>query len=698
MAGQRLHLYGALLALVLLFSFTFTALGQEGPQAAPDGEDVEAPSTPKFDPTDFTVLTDDNHDDWVEDCELGLLLYQKDEVAHMTESAWAETVKFIGQAKLDKMTYAKGSMDTLKVIDSTKMGVVELQLVVDGVQHVLHETNSKAVVWEIKQILRPAYEVINNVGNFKRYVNTLARSGLPDEYPDVTVVGFFADMMDIDPERSSLIGELFLNAVQYFGKKLRFVVATSTEMIDSYGWEDAIVIFQPNEYESKYEQKQLKYRGNFTSGDVINFLNRNTKPLVGHYTLQNMWKYKGQALYHPGQYIGLAYMDIDYRDPESRARAREVTDILRHVQNTPSGKVLNYGISRAAPDRFGVSPSLGKDVINFWVEGGKYRYEGSMLDQEEFQRWVYQFNRGEIQEYVRSEEYPEEDYPTDSNYTKFKKLVGTTFKPRVELAAEKFNTYSVVLLHQTEYESNAQYMALMQRTLEAYNEMLGSESIELASFTPVMFGRLDVDLNDGYEREWKLEHTPTIFMKIVHGEQNLKYEGPADVKSLLSWVISTISQDKADELERIELAKKTEKRKSKFKMSRGKSRSMEMLNALVDQYGDVTYSNYEDNYLALTRPEDISDNVLDLLKKQDQYLSLKMAHQNEARNHYMLQQFAEEEAARIAIANANAGTSHLFESEGGLSQVERDLRAEQRQAQMLEDDETEFPEFPREEL
>ncbi|VDO45640.1 unnamed protein product, partial [Onchocerca flexuosa] len=103
------------------------------------------------------------------------------------------------------------------------------------------------------------------------------------EADDVTICGFF--------EENSKLKDSFLKIADTERDRFKFVWTSNKQIMESYGYNDDIVAYQPKKLHNKFEPNGFRYDGNYDTDKIKEFLLHETNGLVGIRTAENLYQF-----------------------------------------------------------------------------------------------------------------------------------------------------------------------------------------------------------------------------------------------------------------------------------------------------------------------------------------------------------------------------------------------------------------------
>ncbi|XP_022244185.1 protein disulfide-isomerase A3-like isoform X3 [Limulus polyphemus] len=230
------------------------------------------------------------------------------------------------------------------------------------------------------------------VGPSSKEVSTVAEAEKLLTKDEVVIFGFFKD--------DDKLKQTFQKVADKQREDYTFGHSSTEEVLNKYGYKDQIVLFRPKKFQSKFEEKALKYDGPSESYKLEKFIRDNYHGLAGHRTQGNMQQFKSPLV--------VAYFKVDY---------------VKNIKGTNYWRNRIMKVAEKFKDKLNFAVSAKDDKPAFGAkneQGQKFRMEDE-YSPENLEKFLQDLVDGKLKPHIKSEPIPE------SNDAPVKVAVGQSF-------------------------------------------------------------------------------------------------------------------------------------------------------------------------------------------------------------------------------------------------------------------------------
>lgn len=349
---------------------------------------------------------------------------------------------------------------------------------------------------------------------------------------DYVVVGFFTD-------GKSQLATAFQKAADAMSTDVKFAHTTEKAILDKFGFSDNVVLFQPKQLRSKFEDAQQKYSGSSSTDKIKSWLADSLTGLCGHRTQGNADKFKKPLV--------IAYYDVDYDKNEKgtnywRNRVMKVGKKLRD-----SGKDVYFAVSNSKDfsyelGEFGLNDVKGDKPVVCARDDRDLKYVmSSEFSMDNLEQFVNDLLGDKLEPYLKSEPVPAD------NSGGVKTVVGKNFD-------EIVNDDSKDVL----IEFYAPWCGHCKQLEPKFAE-LGEKLIDEPGLT---IAKMDATAND-VPKPYEVQGFPTIYFKPKNSKNSpRKYNGGREVNDFIEY----LKKESTDGLQFKDDKKKKKSKKSKTEL------------------------------------------------------------------------------------------------------------------------------------
>lgn len=213
---------------------------------------------------------------------------------------------------------------------------------------------------------------------------------------DVGIVGFFE-------KEDSPLATSFHSVSRKLRDKARFAHTSVKSILEKEKLKDNIVLYRPKILQNKFEDKSVTFKGDDSVADVTAFVQNNFFGIAGVRTRDNAVDFKNPLV--------VAYYNVDYtKNPKGTNYWRN--RILKVAKNFPK---INFAISAKDDfqhelNEYGIDFAKGDKPIILARDAQNQKF--IMKDDfsiENFEKFVKDFEAGNLEPYLKSEEIPEDN-------------------------------------------------------------------------------------------------------------------------------------------------------------------------------------------------------------------------------------------------------------------------------------------------
>ncbi|KAL5004683.1 hypothetical protein ScPMuIL_018139 [Solemya velum] len=219
---------------------------------------------------------------------------------------------------------------------------------------------------------------------------------------EYVVIGFFKSA-------DSDLAKTYQKVADSMSSDMRFAHTTDEAVRQKYGYEDTIVLFQPEHLKSKFEESRVEYKGDDVIHKIKSFITDNSLGLCAHRTPDNADKFKTPLV--------VAYFDVDYVKNTKgtnywRNRVMKVGKKL-----LDEGKTVYFAISSLKDfshelGEFGIEdPSAEKPVVAARDASDKKYTMSGEFSMDSLEQFIRDLLDGKLEPFLKSEPIPTDDGP-----------------------------------------------------------------------------------------------------------------------------------------------------------------------------------------------------------------------------------------------------------------------------------------------
>uniref|UniRef100_A0A0R3RV38 Protein disulfide-isomerase n=1 Tax=Elaeophora elaphi TaxID=1147741 RepID=A0A0R3RV38_9BILA len=215
------------------------------------------------------------------------------------------------------------------------------------------------------------------------------------EADDVTICGFF--------EGDSKLKDSFLKVADTERDRFKFVWTSNKQILESNGYNDDIVAYQPKKFHNKFEPNGFKYDGNYDTDKIKEFLLHETNGLVGIRTSENRYQFDQLPMF-------VVYSKIDYElDPKgSNYWRNRVLIVANAYKRKAYFAISNKDDFSFDLDEFGLADRKDtKPLVAARSKKGKF-FMKEEFSVENLRKFVEDVVNDRLEPHMKSEEPPEE--------------------------------------------------------------------------------------------------------------------------------------------------------------------------------------------------------------------------------------------------------------------------------------------------
>uniref|UniRef100_A0AAF5Q208 Protein disulfide-isomerase n=1 Tax=Wuchereria bancrofti TaxID=6293 RepID=A0AAF5Q208_WUCBA len=215
------------------------------------------------------------------------------------------------------------------------------------------------------------------------------------EADDVTICGFF--------EGDSKLKDSFLKVADTERDRFKFVWTSNKQILESKGYNDDIVAYQPKKLHNKFEPSGFKYDGNYDTDKIKEFLLHETNGLVGIRTSENRYQFDLLPMF-------VVYSKIDYElDPKgSNYWRNRVLTVAKDYKRKAYFAISNRDDFSFDLDEFGLASRTDtKPLVAARSKKGKF-FMKEEFSVENLRKFVEDVINDRLEPHMKSEEPPEE--------------------------------------------------------------------------------------------------------------------------------------------------------------------------------------------------------------------------------------------------------------------------------------------------
>lgn len=212
---------------------------------------------------------------------------------------------------------------------------------------------------------------------------------------DITICGFF--------EGDSKLKDSFLKVADTERDRFKFVWTSNKQILESKGYNDDIVAYQPKKFHNKFEPSGFKYDGNYDTDKIKEFLLHETNGLVGIRTSENRYQFDLLPMF-------VVYSKIDYElDPKgSNYWRNRVLTVAKDYRRKAYFAISNKDDFSFDLDEFGLAGRKDtKPLVAARSKKGKF-FMKEEFSVENLRKFVEDVINDRLEPHMKSEEPPEE--------------------------------------------------------------------------------------------------------------------------------------------------------------------------------------------------------------------------------------------------------------------------------------------------
>jgi protein disulfide isomerase family A protein 3 len=335
-------------------------------------------------------------------------------------------------------------------------------------------------------------------GPSSRELKTVADVEAIEKSTEPVVVGFFVS--DKSAEYKA-----FQSVANSNRDKAKFAHTTEANVLDKYGYREAIVLFKP------YDDRKQLYTGSVNNNALQSWIYQNYLPLAGVINQGNTEHYdrKGLPIFKV-----LAAVDVN----KNQKQADYYLNRLRKVAKEFPQISFAVGHKRdfsAENEKFGLQ---GSEQDPFVLTHGavKYRRTGEKFSVDTVKAFAQDFIDKKLKPYIKSEAVPTQKKGEATV------VVGETFNDIV------MNPEKDVLI-----EFYAPWCGHCKSLAPKYDQL----AKELEEVESVVIAKFDATANDSPHPEYQARGYPTIFFAPANKKDKpIKYEGDREVAAFKKWL------------------------------------------------------------------------------------------------------------------------------------------------------------------
>lgn len=326
---------------------------------------------------------------------------------------------------------------------------------------------------------------------------------------EVTVVGFFKGKSDLYDE--------FVVAANEMRGTFKFMHTFEEDVAKSFKIpQETVAVFQPEVFWSEYENKTYTLtKKSATYKEILQFVQKNSVPLVGQRTKKNQFKYKERPLV-------VIYYDVNY----DFNFVKDTQYIRKKIVEAAKGFVgsnLKFAISNEEEFEDEVKAlgfeDSGEDVnVGCFTEKQKFRMKSvEEFETEDLGEFIEDLRTGKVRPYMKSMPVPKNH---DGN---IRKIVANNYDEEIH----KVKKDAVMFFH-------APWCGHCKEFDSVYKKV--SKKM-LKSNENIVFGKMDGTSNDIPYMFPPLKGYPTIFFLSAYEKFDpIQYQGDRSYKSIKDWI------------------------------------------------------------------------------------------------------------------------------------------------------------------
>ncbi|XP_062516317.1 protein disulfide-isomerase A3-like [Corticium candelabrum] len=320
-----------------------------------------------------------------------------------------------------------------------------------------------------------------------------------------SILGFFA--------QEDGLYKVFTKTADSMREEFRFGYSSAADVLEEYGYQSAVVLFQPSRLQNKLEKAQSRYSGKEDIADLKKWIKATFPGLVGFITPDI------EKLFTDKRPLVTVYFNVDYKlNPKGtnywRNRilkvAKDFTDLQFAMADTDD---FGHTLSQT----FGVESGSKKDALTVTVVDAndkKYRMDGD-FSVDNFRAFVQQYLDGGVEPYIKSEPIPE------TNDDPVKVVVAKNFD-----AIVNDPTKDVLI------EFYAPWCGHCKTLAPKYDEL----AQKLVDDPNIVIAKMDATANDA-QKGYDVQGFPTLYWAPIGKKDSpRKYEGGREVTDFLSFI------------------------------------------------------------------------------------------------------------------------------------------------------------------
>lgn len=353
-------------------------------------------------------------------------------------------------------------------------------------------------------------------GDIIKYMNDKFASILRElktvEEFDDCLYGFDNFVMGFFDEEGSPSDEAFKELFNSQKDHFKFARTYANKLLTKYGYRNDIVIFRAYKLETKLEQSQVQFEGNFTLYELRSWLTSNYHGLVGFRTETNIEQFNAPLV--------IIYGEIDFSGKPTDTRYYRNRAMTVAKKFTTGKRKVTFVLSDARDFRqeiidFSLDPAAEKPLVAA-RDASQRRYAlRTEFSMETLEQFVEDMLNGTIEPFIKSDPIPvEDDGPIKTVVTKnFDKIMYDRMK-------------DVVLMLDADW-------CIICKTIVKKLEKIAKK---LKDEKDIVIARIDVTTNE-VPRPYFVKGYPSIYFSSRKAKFNPKlFEGKFEIDDLLQFI------------------------------------------------------------------------------------------------------------------------------------------------------------------
>lgn len=344
----------------------------------------------------------------------------------------------------------------------------------------------------MKAQVGPSSKDLSSVADAKKFL----------EKEETIIFGFFKD-------QSSSLRETFKKIADKQRETALFCHSFDEGVMKEYGYKDQIVLFRPKRFQSKFEEKEVKYDGSDDSTVLEKFISQNYHGLVGHRTQDNH-----QLFPVP---VAIAYYNVDYvkNTKGTNYWRNRILKVAQSFKGKFTFAISNKNDFAGEMDEFGLDSKSEKPVVSARDSKSRKFRMTDEFSPENLEKFLNDVLDGTLKPHLKSEALPE------SNDGPVKVAVAENFDSLVNQADKD-----------TLIEFYAPWCGHCKKLAPTFEE-LGKE---LEDETEVQIVKMDATAND-VPPTFQVQGFPTLFWVSKEDKENpKKYEGGRELTDFVQYI------------------------------------------------------------------------------------------------------------------------------------------------------------------